>query len=164
MRLLFGLAAAGLFATATAQATTTTPVLVAGIYATNGIVTAVNNTAECGSAFIGLGGPVTSTIVYVPGKIGSTLSTYGAFNAGGYVQHCTFGAAFAFNGAYNGTCTTVAAGSPNAAPIVVPFTLTSTPIDTHTAIGSATLSIPASASAGAGCVATVATVLVYTGT
>ena len=163
MRLLLGLAAAGLLATATAQATTP-PVLIAGIYATNGVVTAVNDAAKCGGAFIGLGGPVTSTIVYVPGKIGSTLSTYGAFNAGGYVQHCTFGSAFNFSGAYNGTCTTFLAGTGAGTSTVVPFTLTSTAIDTHTAIGSATLSIPSTASAGAGCTATVATVLVYTGT
>ena len=148
---------------ASALAANSGPKLVPGVYASTGQVASNNGSATCQAVNLTTGAANNSILHYTgAGKTGLTIYV----PASGLLELCS-GFPATPTGGLNGFSATAQCAiysiNGNVPPEPVNFSFTSTPTDADSAVGTTTISIPATDPVGGGCTATVNTTIVRTG-
>ena len=148
----------------TSGVATAAPVLTAGLYTSAGVVTQDNGNANCSAVGLTKNSFVTSVLQY-PGESKTGLFLY-TIPLPGVVQLCVGFPAVPAGGLNNfsatAKCEVVSSGG-TVPPSPVNFSFTSTVVNGNSAVGSTTVTIPASDPVGGGCMATISTTLVRSG-
>ena len=139
------------------------PKLVAGVYASTGQVASNNGSANCQAVNLTTGAANDSIVHYTgAGKAGFTIYV----PASGLLELCSGFPdipAGGLNGfSANAQCAIYSING-NVPPETVNFSFTSTTTDADSAVGTTTITIPATDPVGGGCTATVNTTIVRTG-